>query len=180
MHDPELVGRGERAQDLQSDVADPLGRHRAAGQLVPERATRQPLHHDERSPVLLAGVEDADDVRVGEAGGQACLGDDALAHAVLLGEIGTEELQGDLTLEAQVLGGEDLPHASVAEPLAQPIAAADDPDLLRGGHPAHLSLRRGPLHIGRVHRGAPGRGGRRRRPPRPMVHRRLSDRTTTP
>jgi hypothetical protein len=55
--DPELVRGRERPQDLEPDVPDPFGRQRAAGELVAERATGEPLHHDERAAVLLAGVE---------------------------------------------------------------------------------------------------------------------------
>ena len=82
-----------------------------------------------------------------QAGGEASLGDDPLAHAVLLGEIRPEQLEGDLPIEAQIVGREDFSHAAVTEPLAQPVAAADGFDLIGRGHPAPLSLGRTSLHI---------------------------------
>ncbi len=131
--DPELVRRRERSQDLKPDVAYSLGWHPTVGELVPKRPTGQPLHHDERTAVLLAGVEDPDDVRMAEASGEAGLRHDPLPHAVLLGQVRAEQLESDLPVEAQIMGSEDLAHAAVAEPLAEPVAVADGLDLVRRG-----------------------------------------------
>ncbi len=82
-----------------------------------------------------------------QAGSEPSLRHDALTHAVLLGEIRSEQLEGDLPVESQVMGREDFPHAAVTEPLAQPVSAADGFDLIGWGHPAPLSLGGTSLHI---------------------------------
>ena len=100
MHDPEIVRSGERPKDLEPDVADTLGRQGAVGELVAQRATGQPLHHDERPAVLLTGVQDAHHMGMAQAGCETSLRHDALTHAVLLGEIRSEQLEGDLPVES--------------------------------------------------------------------------------
>ena len=53
-------------------------------------------HRDEDAPVCLSGFVDRDDVRVVERGGELGLGQEPLPEVAVLGQLGREELQGDL------------------------------------------------------------------------------------
>ena len=66
--------------------------------------------------VELPEVEDADDVGVNEAGGEAGFADEAQgAHAVLFGAAGEEELEGDGALCVLVEGAKDGAHGALPE-----------------------------------------------------------------
>ena len=80
-----------------------------------ERAALEVLHRDVVGAVPLAAVEDADDVRVLQAGGAGRLAPEALDELVVLGEAAVQELQRDLAAELRVLGAVDVGHAARAE-----------------------------------------------------------------
>ena len=72
-------------------------------------------HRDVQDAVGLAGVVDRDDVRMVEAGGDLGLADEALPERVVIGELGTEDLQRDLAAQSDVLGQVDDRHPSAAD-----------------------------------------------------------------
>ena len=85
---------------------------------------------DVEHAVLVAGVEDRDDVRVVDRGGDHRLAPEALAEARVLGVLGQDQLEGDLALERELLGAVDDAHVAVADDL---LDAAPGEDRARAG-----------------------------------------------
>jgi hypothetical protein len=117
VHDAPSMRRiqsGRRLVDPRQHVVD---RRRPAAQPLLERPAAEKLHHDERSPLPLADVEDRDrPLLTGEPGrGQGLArkpGAQRLVPGVPLGE----HLDRNHPPELLVLGAEDLAHAAVADP----------------------------------------------------------------
>ena len=104
-----------------------LGRRRAAlADDLLERPALDVLHRDVVGAVPLAAVEDADDVRVLQAGGARRLAAEALDELLVLGEAAVEQLERDAAAELLVLGAVDVGHAAGAEPLDDAVAAVDE------------------------------------------------------
>lgn len=95
-----------------------------------QRLARHVLHGDERPPVVLADVEDGDDVRVVETAGGARLAGEALAGGGV--ERVREHLHGDVTADQRIAGQIDLAHAAAAEQ-ADGLEAADVVELAHRG-----------------------------------------------
>jgi hypothetical protein len=114
-------GLGDRLGDLQR----PGDRQRRPLLEVGlERLAIDVLHDDEEVAGRLAAVEDADDARRGEPGGEARLAEEALGDAGLLAEVRVEELDGDVEVEVAVAALVDDAHAALAE-AAFELAPAD-------------------------------------------------------
>src|SRR5262249_37666376 len=79
------------------------------------------LHRVPVVSVLLAGVVELDDVRMLELGERLDLALEALEEARLLGQVGSENLDGGLAAGDLFLGEMDAPHA------AAPDLAREDP-----------------------------------------------------
>ena len=125
------------AQDLDRDVDRPR-RGRAAPSLADELLERAPvevLHRDVVGAVPLAAVEDADDVRVLQAGGARGLAAEALDELGVLGEAAVEQLERDLAAELRVLGAVDVGHPARAEPAHAPGSGRRS--ACRASTPAH-------------------------------------------
>jgi hypothetical protein len=94
------------------------------------------LHHDVGAPVVGHDVVDSDDARVAEPSRQPRLAQGALAqHVALLGrQVGGEPdlLDGDLSVQHQILGEPHLTHAAAAQHGQQPVPADQHPRLV--GH----------------------------------------------
>ena len=103
---------------------------------VLEGAPLDVLHDDEGAVLLLADVEDLNDVRMVEPGGEAGLAREPLPHLVVAGEVVGEELDGDFAIELQVAGAVDGRHAAVAEPVLELVALTGELAL----HPSPLSF----------------------------------------
>ena len=101
----DLAREPERLLDRKLPLADQPGAERFAGD---ER------HHVVEQAVGLARVEQSQDVRVLQVGGDLDLGQEPLAadHG---GELGVQHLDGDLAAVPQVLGEVDDGHAALAE-----------------------------------------------------------------
>lgn len=63
----------------------------------------QELHHDERLIAFDAVIEDLDDVGAAKLRGGRGLAPEALARIFLLGELGIDQLDGDLGAESEVI-----------------------------------------------------------------------------
>ena len=113
------------------------------------------LHDDEVRPVVLAPVEDRDDVGVGEVGGGLGLAAETLDEGAVDGELGEEHLERDRSLELAVHGPVDLGHAAAGDQVGQLVATRVDPRRVDRFHGA-LSLRwePSPTRYGRVRHGA--------------------------
>src|SRR5205085_8591938 len=94
MHETLLVREAEPARDLDRDLERML--HRQPALLVEdlrERATLDELEDDELPALVLAAVEDRDDVRVRERRDRARLAPEAPDVLLVLGEVPVEDLQ---------------------------------------------------------------------------------------
>jgi hypothetical protein len=130
-----LVADLQRRQYIRGDLQGLVGGHGAvlSDVLVEDRAERAALHvlHDDvRSrhavQVVLAGVEDRDDVRVRELGHRLGLAAEALAEGLLTAELGVQCLDRDLSVEHRVVREMDRGHTALAEQVAQLVAPAGD------------------------------------------------------
>ena len=114
----------ERARDLDR-VGDRLVDRQAAhaADAVLERLALDVLEDDVGPAVLLAGVDDADDVRVAELGDGARLAAEALELVGVRGDLAVHELDRDAALEHGVERAVDRRHPAGADLGVQPVPA---------------------------------------------------------
>jgi hypothetical protein len=106
------VSRRQALEDLERDF-DRLRRLETDGsQLVTERLSLEQLGDEEMRAVVRSDVEEADDVRVTQGRGCACL---ALEARDELGGTPGEHLDGNAAVEARVAGAVDLTHSAGAQ-----------------------------------------------------------------
>jgi len=99
----------------------------AVAQALGQRAAGEQAHDHVHQGILHAVVMDGDDVRVLQGGGGAGLQDKALLVVGVGGELDRQNLDGDLALQAGLVGAVDGAHAAQADQffkdvLAQPLA----------------------------------------------------------
>ena len=126
------VGMFERAGHLAGD-ADGVGhgQHPLALQPVSQGLPRHVRHHVVEQPVGLAGVEERQDVRVGQSCRELDLALEALG-ADAGREFRAEHLDGDVTVVFEVVGEVDGGHAALAQlPLEAVTAGEGVPKLVR-------------------------------------------------
>ena len=116
VHDAAPVRVGERPRHLAQD-ARRLGRREGTARANPlaQRLALDVAHDEEDEAAGLADAMDGDDVRVREAGRHAGLADEPLARRRGTGEVGREDLDGDVAIELHVAREVDDPHAATAE-----------------------------------------------------------------
>ncbi len=167
VHQARLVAGRERGQHVPGDLQRPVGGHGPVpgdvrGQDVAQRPPLDVLHDDVRHraavEVVLAGVEDRDDVGVVELGHGLRLAAEALAEGLLGAQVGVQGLDGDGAVQHRVVRQVDRGHAALTEQAAQQVATATDraprvPALC--GVPTHrnrypLKVLRGGTHDPRV------------------------------
>ena len=107
-----------------------------------EVASVDVLHGDELHAFGFAEVVDADDVFVGDLGGEEELLLEALDDGAVAGELGTDDLEADGAADLDVPGFVDGAHAADAEHLDDFVTVAEEAagfelalDGWRGGHP---------------------------------------------
>ena len=129
------VGGAERAGDLDR-VGDRLVDRQPAdaADAVLERLALDVLEDDVGAAVLLARVDDADDVRVVELGDRARLAAEALELVGVRRDVAVHELDRDLALERRVEGAVDRRHPAGPDLGVEPVAAAQ----LHADERAHL------------------------------------------
>ena len=121
VHQPTLVRGIERAADLHRNCNRLLvGEWTVFKSRLQVRAL-DVAHRDVEAAVGIAGLVDRNHIRVIERGGELGLGQEPLAEALVLGQGGREQLQGDVALQAQVLGQVDDAHSSAPEDGFDPI-----------------------------------------------------------
>ena len=103
MDDVRVVGRAERTRELDrvSDGLRDLEPSEPADALF-ERLALDVLEDDVRRPVVLAGVDHRDDVRVAEPGDGPRLAPEALERVGVRGDLAVQRLDRDLALEHRV------------------------------------------------------------------------------
>jgi len=126
--DPAHVRRVERVGDLDRELEQRLGAHRAGGDPCGQRLALEELHDEERPAVLLVDVEDAADVRMGQRGCRTGLPLQPLERLGVVREVLRQELQGDVPAEAQVLGLIDDAHSASPDPFEDAVVGDGFPD----------------------------------------------------
>ena len=177
VHEAGAVGRRQRGEHRLQHGQRPRRRHRRLlDDGVAQRVAGDQLHHQEDGAVVVALVEDRDDVGVREPGGGAGLAHEALgevAVVVAVAEAGVHHLDGDGAVEPDVEGLVDAGHAAAGDARADPVAAVEQAARHPGTRERAL-LRHGPTPLaadgegsgaapsyGRAHP-ATGLGGARR------------------
>ncbi len=94
------------------------------GEALEEILAVEQLHHDERLIAVDAVIEDLDDVGAAELGGGRRLATEALAGGLLLGQLGVDELDGDVRGQREVLRDPNRRLRSLPDGADQPIALA--------------------------------------------------------
>ena len=126
VHDAVAVGVVERRGDLAGDPERLVEREHRARRSSRSRSDCPSMHrHDvEEKAAGLARVEHREDVRVGQPGRHPDLAEEPVG-ADLGGDLGPEDLDGDLAVVAEVVGQEDHGHAAFAELSLDPVPVAD-------------------------------------------------------
>src|SRR5439155_10239339 len=107
-----LVREGEPARDLDRDLERaPDGQPSLLVDDLLERPALDELEDDELAALVLAPVEDGDDVRVRERRDRPRLAAEALDVLVVVGEVWVQDLERDPPLEQRVPRLEDARHA---------------------------------------------------------------------
>ena len=115
MDEPAPVRRVERVGDLPAERDDPRRlEHPLRPQERPEVRPVDVAHRDEQAAVDLTGLVDRDHVRMVERRREPRLAKQPLAEALVVGELGGEELERDRPVEAGVAGAVDLAHPTPA------------------------------------------------------------------
>ncbi len=158
--DAEGVGRAERVRHLVGDLQRVVHRqHGLARDAVAQRLARDERHHVVEEAVRLAGIEQAEDVRMVELGGELDLSLEPLgAHRGR--QLGVQHLDGDVALVPEVVREEDGGHAAGAQLALDAVAIPQRVlQLLEGagvglgldaGRRAALHAERGPRKEGRT------------------------------
>src|SRR5690606_33687293 len=117
-----------------------------------QRLALDELHGEVDAVLVLALVEDADDVAVGEAGGGARLPSEATAEVLVHCEMGMHDLQGHDAVQPLVVPAVHGRHSAARDRLLDPVAVVEEQADAGGSRRrrAHVSESMG--------RGAPGRG----------------------
>ncbi len=121
------VGVGERIGDLAADAGGQPRRHRPPiDQALAQRLAADELHDDEGGPGSgHAGVVGGHHVRVREAGGGHRLLLEAVEEALVAGEVGVEDLDGDRPGQDLVVAFPHRRHAALCHQPDQPVPATE-------------------------------------------------------
>ena len=142
-----LVRGLQPAADLDR-VGDRLVERQPAlgGDPLLQRLARDVLEDDVGAPVVLAGVDDADQVGMRELGDRPRLAAEALELVLLVGDLAVQHLDRDGAVERLVDGQVDGGHAAAAQLRLQPVAAGEH----RSDHRAAQLIEHG-SGVGRGH-----------------------------
>ena len=123
MDDAAHVGHAEGTGDIEPDARrlprrQPAAASQPHGQILPVDQG----HHEVGPVPVGAGVEAGDDVGVAENGCGERLASEALGKVRVRGDLGAQDLDGDLALETKVGGPVDRRHPAPADDRPEPIA----------------------------------------------------------
>jgi hypothetical protein len=127
VHEPVLVREGKPARNLEAELDHLVHRQRpfALDELLQVLAV-DVLEDDELAPVLLAAVDDRDDVRVRQLRDRPRLAAKALDVVLVPRVLLVQDLERDRALEQPVVRAEDVGHAAGADQFLQLVAAHDE------------------------------------------------------
>jgi hypothetical protein len=134
MHDPADVCDTERTSDVEADASRLLRRQstrpaESSGQVL----AFDELHDQEWLSVISAGLETCHDVRVAQDCGRQCLAPEPHRDVGVGDDLAAEQLDRNSPVEPGVDRAMDGGHPTDADDLAQPVALADQPALVRRG-----------------------------------------------
>ncbi len=113
--DPLGVRGVERIRDLGTQIENRRFRQRAGREERLERLPLEQLHRQEALFFVLAEIVDRADVRVVQRGSGAGLTLESFDRGRIVRQFRGEELQRDMSSEAQILGSIDDAHAAAAD-----------------------------------------------------------------
>ncbi len=128
VHEPALMGCVERLGDLAQNRNGPLGGERAFA--LEERLQVLTLHvayRDEELSGFLARLVDGDDAPVVERGRQPRFAQKAVPEALVLCQLGRDQLQRDRPLEPKVGGAVDDAHPAASDEAFDPVVGEGRP-----------------------------------------------------
>ena len=123
VHDSAGVRRGQSIRDLPGDLHGLRDFDRAAIEPRTQRLSLDELGHDERTAVSVSEVVDDQDVRVIERRGRFRFKLKATQPRRIRQGRSQETLQGDRTIEDDVLRAIDLAHSAGAHPRVDAVSA---------------------------------------------------------
>ena len=116
MHDARRVRVRQPLGHLRGDADGLRNRQRSPGEALLQRLALVVRHHEVELAVRgLVDLVDCADVRVVQGRGGLRLLQEPLLGRLVAGQVRRQELDGDLALQARVVGRVDDPHAAVAE-----------------------------------------------------------------
>jgi hypothetical protein len=115
VNDAVIVRHGQRLRRLLAQIDRRGGFGHAPMKTLSQCLAFEQLRHDERTTLGLTDIVDADDARVVQAAGRACLELEAVEHIGIGGGRRGEYFNGDVAAEAFVSGPVDFAHRSGAE-----------------------------------------------------------------
>ena len=131
--EPLRMSSVERTRDLRDDLERPGGSQRAfTSKHRAQVCALDVAHREVEACVSFARVVHRDDVRMIEARGNPRLAEKALAESLVVGVTRSEDLEGNVPVEAAVVRAVHLSHAAAADQLLDPVAA--DLDTARNTH----------------------------------------------
>jgi hypothetical protein len=123
MDEPLLVERVEPGRDLGGDPEDARQREGALVEQLREAHSLHVARGEVRMPVLLAGVDDRDEVLMGQAPCDSALPREAPPVGVVARELAAQDLEGNHRLVGLVQGLEDDAHSALAEDFFEEVRA---------------------------------------------------------
>ncbi len=130
------MGPGEGQGDLPCDGDRPLPPHRAVGDDLGQLPTVEVLEHEVLDAVLLAEVDDLDDVGMTQMGQGCGLAAEPSREVVTLGVARLQDLDRHRAAELFVHSGVDRPERPPAEQTSHPAPLVEDQAFQIGrGHP---------------------------------------------
>ena len=125
--DTTAVGDAECGRDVARDFGGAIRVERTlCADEIGQAATVDEFHDDEVRVVLLAPVEDADDVRVIQVGRGLRLPPEALDERGVGGEVGEQDLDRHRPIEQAITSEEDIGHPTAREASLELVPAVED------------------------------------------------------
>ena len=147
------VGVIERSGHLRGDLHRACRAQRASsGEQLPQGLAPHELHDDVHEAAVNAGVEDGDNVGVGEPSGGYRFAAEALEERGVLGQVWMQHLDRDRSVEDLVVRLPHLCHAATRDEPDEAVATAENSlgDERCVGHRATVPRAGGRLHAGEV------------------------------
>jgi hypothetical protein len=128
------VGGGECGSDSGADLGhSPRQERPLRAHHLPEVSPLDELHHHEIGAVVLAPVVNGDDAGVGQVCGGLCLAPETLYERFAAGVLAVEDLDRDVTPEAEILRHVHVRHSAAGEMGDEGVPVRKDPLRIHGG-----------------------------------------------